>query len=68
MSSVVRLRYPPDKSIRLSVPSIDRKNADASRRLDALELLISNEPDPVTRTIYVRRFHEIWEQLVGKEL
>lgn len=68
MSSVVRLRYPPDTAIRLSVPMIDRNSADASRRLDALELLISNEPDPATRTIYVRRFHEIWEQLVGKDL
>lgn len=68
MSSAVRLRYPPDNAIRLSVPWINRKNTDASRRLDALELLISNEPDPATRTIYVRRFHEIWEQLVGNEL
>ncbi|MCR9139364.1 MAG: hypothetical protein NXI27_25415 [Alphaproteobacteria bacterium] len=67
MSSVVRLRYPPTNPVHLSVPSINSANADACRRLDALELLISNEPDPVTRTLYVRRFHEIWEQVVGGE-
>lgn len=65
MSQAIRLRFPTNDPIRLTVPLIDKKNADASRRLDALELLICNEPDPETRNIYVRRFHEIWEQMIG---
>jgi len=47
----------------MSVPLIDTAHIEMGRRLDALETLIRNEPDPRIRTIYVRRFHDLWETI-----
>lgn len=54
--------------MRLSVPTIDHRTVDACRRLDALEVLICDEPDPRIRALYVRRFHEIWERMTGNDM
>jgi hypothetical protein len=68
LNSVVRLRFGTECALRISVPGYDRDNIKAGHRLDALETLISNEPDPQTRSIYVRRFHEIWENITGEKI
>ncbi len=65
MGPAVRLRQCPDGSVRLIVPRLDTLGLEASRRLDALETLIFDEPDPNIRKLFVRRFNEIWEELTG---
>lgn len=63
MGGQVRIRC--RNAIRLIVPAISAESSDAARRLDALETLIFNEPDPEIRIAYVRRFNEIWEDIAG---
>ena len=63
MSAQTRLHCP--NSIRLIVPAINRETIEAGRRLDALETLIFSEPDPDIRSVYVRHFNDLWDEIAG---
>ena len=63
MGAAIRLKCCTDCPIRFTVPNIDATGLEASRRLDALETLTFNEPDPKIHKLFVRRFNEIWEEL-----
>ena len=57
----VRIRC--SNALRLSVPAVNPKTREIAERLDALEILIFREPDPKTRSAYVRRFNALWEEI-----
>ncbi len=67
MGAAIRLRCCADCPVRLTVPRLDASGLEASRRLDALETLIFDEPDPKIRRLFVRRFNEVWEELTGTD-
>ena len=68
MGAAIRMRCATGRPPRLTIPCIDAAHIEAGRRLDALEILIWNEPDPHIRMIYVRRFNDLWETMTGGTL